>query len=184
MLAKRGGMSGNGFSRLIVTPSRVRCGCWRHLGTTCPTHVSLTSVWAETTKDTVVVEITPVINYLSLSSAPWPAQTQCGLLAVRNRVFVQWLTTNKENFEKGSPVFIDEGVTRTSWQERVSWHQQCEKMKLSSLAEHINSLKDHRWTSRVTSKWTPYDNKRRQGRRAKWTITWVTWSGRGQHKTG
>ena len=34
-----------------------------------------------------------------------------------------------------------------------------------SWAEHINRLKDNRWTSRVTT-WRPYDRKRRHGRPA------------------
>ena len=36
-----------------------------------------------------------------------------------------------------------------------------------SCAVHINLLKDDRWTSHVTT-WRPYDEKRRQGRPAKW----------------
>ena len=40
------------------------------------------------------------------------------------------------------------------------------KMKWS-WAGHINRLKYDRWTSRVTT-WRPYDNKRLQGRPAKW----------------
>ena len=57
-----------------------------------------------------------------------------------------------------------------------------------SWAEHINRLKDDRWTSRVTT-WRPYDKKRRQGRPAKrwrddldkyWDHTIWQWTAQGR----
>ena len=125
----------------------------------------------------VVGEIASVVSFLSLTR---PAQTHCGVKAVWNRVFLQWLATNEEQFEiKGVLSSLTEKRTHILT-ERVSWHLQ--NMEFFSILE--TEALWHCWTQQPNSAHLYNSNWEREREREKERETERESEGEGERERG